>query len=115
MGIKIQDPNTTYELAHPSSAMFVMGHWTCAMQDEADKQCLSVDAKGNISFDISKDREIKVRLSVRDWRGVESEDGTAVACTEENKRKLPPGVLLWLVREIDERAGLRIREEEKKN
>lgn len=111
--IELVDPSKNYEIKHPDGAVFVMAHWTVAMQDEVDSKCIARDAQGRATYLLPLERELKIEMALRDWRGVGSE-GAELPCTPENKRKLPVGVLLWLLQEIDERAGLRIRDSEKK-
>ena len=114
MGIELIDFGKTYELAHPSGAKFMMLHWTNAMQDEVDRACVINKGDNVFSYDISREREMKIDLSVKGWSGITA-DGQEVPCTSENKKKLPVGVTLWLQKELEERAGLRITQDEKKN
>lgn len=116
MGIELIDESKVYELKHPSGAVFKLKHWTLPMQEETDKQCIIIDVStGRVKdYKTSLEREIKLGFSLVGWYGV-SFNGEEVPCTGENKKKLPVGIILWLVREIDERSGLRISEEEKKN
>lgn len=115
MNIELIDPSKNYEIKHPwAEATFVMRHMTTAIQDIIDRECIVPDGKGSFRYDINRDREIKVEQCVVDWKGISS-DGQEVECNAENKKKLPVGVIIWLVREIEERAGLRITPEEKKS
>lgn len=104
----------TYELTHSSGAVFVVKDWTVGMQEEVDRRCLVPDGKGGFNFLVSLEREIKITLAVSNWRGI-TMDGVDAPCTLENKKKLPVGVIYWLVKDIDERAGLRMTEDQKKN
>ena len=113
MGIEIVDPEKSYELPHASGAKFVMSHWTVAMQEEVDRRCLAMDGKGGYTYDVALDRQLKIDFAVKSWSGVTS-NGEEVPCNPENKRKLPVGVQLWLVKDIEERAGLRMTDAEKK-
>jgi hypothetical protein len=112
--IELVDDSKSFDLPHPSGAVFVMKHWTFGMQEEVDKSCVVQDGKGGFTYLVSLEREIKIRLSLQGWRGV-GMNGEEFPCTDENKKKLPVGVILWLIREIDERSGIRMPEEEKKN
>lgn len=114
MLIDLVDPSRTYELAHPSGAVFTLRHWTVAMQDSIDKSCLKYDADGRITYDVPLEREMKIDLALTAWRGVGMNDGE-MPCVPENKKKLPFGVVLWLIRDIEERAGIRMPAEEKKS
>lgn len=114
MALQINDPSKTYELAHSSGAAFIMKHWTLGMQEIVDRECLEQDGKGGYKWNVTRERALKIELCVQDWTGVEK-DGSPLPCTEENKKTLPVGVLIWLVKDIDERAGLRITEAEKKS
>jgi len=114
MSIELVDESAIYELKHQSGAVFFMKHWTFGMQDEVDRACIVQDGKGGFSYEFSKEREIKVRLAIHDWSGINL-NGEPTPCTPENKRRLPVGIVLWLVREIDERAGLKMPEQEKKS
>jgi hypothetical protein len=115
MPIELIDFQKTYELRHPTGAVFTVKHWTNAMQDEVDRSCVLHDKDKNIfSYDIAREREMKIDLSVVGWKEITA-DGQEVECTSENKKKLPVGVTLWLQKEIEERAGLRIAPEEKKS
>ena len=111
--LELASEESRYELSHPSGATFVMSHWMLWMQDEVDKQCIEPDGKGGFAYSVSEERRLKILHAVKDWRGV-SQNGQEVPCTPENKRKLPVGVVLWLVQEIDGRAGLRMSTQEKK-
>lgn len=114
MGIELVDFGKTFEVQHPSGASFILKHWTNAMQDEVDRSCI-VNKGGNVfSYDIAREREMKIELSVVDWKGITA-DGQEVPCNPENKKKLPVGVTLWLQKEVEERAGLRITDTEKKS
>lgn len=115
MGIQLVDPAKTYELKHPSGAVFVMRHWTFGMQEEVDKRCVVQDGKGKFDYNNSLEREIKINLAVESWSGIAAEDGSEAPCTPEVKRRLPVGVVFWLVKNIDEISLIRMPEEEKKN
>ncbi len=114
MPLELVDPSKTYELTHPSGAVFVMRHWTVGMQEEVDRKCYIQDGQGSFQFLVSKERELKLELALTGWRGV-LQDGQPAPCEAEMKKKLPVGVMLWLVKEVDDRSGLRITPEEKKN
>lgn len=112
--IELVNEDDQYEITHTSGAKFTLRHWTRGMQDEVDARCLKTDGKGGYSFDVPLEREIKIEKCLADWEGVISK-GEAVPCTSENKKKLPVGVFLWIIQQIDERAGIRMSGEEKKN
>lgn len=114
MAIELVDFDKTYELEHPAGAKFTVRHWTNGMQDDVDRACIIPKGSNEFSYDIAKEREMKIELSVTAWQGIIS-NGQEVPCTSENKKMLPVGVTLWLQKMIDERAGLRITPEEKKN
>lgn len=114
MALQLKDPSKTYELTHSSGAIFTMKHWTLAMQEIVDRECLEQDGKGSYKWNVTKERALKIDLCVQDWSGIEQE-GNVFPCTDENKKLLPVGVLIWLVKDVDERAGLRITEAEKKS
>ena len=113
MGIELVDGAATYEVTHPSGTVFVLKHRTVGMQEEVDRECLVQDGKGKVSYNVSRERQLKIALALADWRGV-TLGGAPASCAPETKAKLPVGVILWLVREIDERAGLRMADEDKK-
>lgn len=119
MTIQLVDFSKTFELEY-SGAKFTLCHWTNAMQDKVDRACV-VDKGNNIfAYDIAKERELKIDLSVQGWSGIteinpDTNAEQEVTCTSDNKRKLPVGVTLWLQKQIEERAGLRITPDEKKN
>lgn len=109
----IDDSSKGYEVKHPSGATFTILHWTVGMQEEVDRQCIVIDAKGSVSYLPSKERELKLKLAVAGWSDVML-NGEIALCTNENKMRLPVGVMFWIVKEIDERAGLRMTDTEKK-
>lgn len=116
MNIELVDPAKNYEVKHPwMDAVFTMRHMTPAIQEMIDKECIVPDSnsKNGFRYDVARDREIKTEQCVVGWKGIVS-DGQEVECNAENKKKLPVGVIVWLVKEIEERAGLRITAEEKK-
>lgn len=113
MSLELVDGSKNYELSHPSGAKFILRHWTIGMQDETDKRCL-YQQDGKFLYNTALDRELKLDLAVQSWSGVTSE-GQEVPCDSENKKKLPVGIALWLIKEIEERAGLRMQLEEKKS
>lgn len=115
MGIQLVDPSKEYELKHPSGASFTMRHWTVALQEIVDQECISLSGNGEYKYNVSREREIKLDNCVTAWSGIEDEDGGQMPCTSENKRKLPVGIVVWIVKEIDTRAGLRFIPEEKKS
>lgn len=115
MPIRIVDPTTEYELKHQSGAVFRMRHWTVAMQEIVDRECISVEANGDYKYNVTRERQIKVDQCVVSWDGVEDDAGSPVPCTPEAKGKLPVGVIVWIVKEVDVRAGLRYVPEEKKS
>lgn len=110
--IELVDPSKQYDLKHPSGAVFSMRHWTYAMQEEVDRECFKIVGE-NPSWDANKERELKLFLAIVSWSGVVM-DGADAPCTQENKLRLPVGVIFWLIKEIDERAGLRMSPAEKK-
>jgi hypothetical protein len=115
MPIQLVDFEKTYELNHPAGVAFTLKHWTNGMQDAVDRACLLHDKEKNTyTYDIAKEREMKIALALVAWSGVQVE-GEEVPCTPENMKKLPVGITLWIQKEIEERAGLRITEAEKKN
>lgn len=114
MGIELVDESSFFELEHPSGCVFVMRHWTMAMQDQADKDCYVQDGKGGFTYFVAREREFKIDMCLQDWRGI-SAGGKDSPCTPENKKRLPVGVAMWLIKEIDERSHIRMTEEEKKN
>lgn len=114
MTLELSDPSKTYDLAHPSGAKFRLRYWTPAMQEEVDKRCVSVDPGGKISYSVSLEREIKIEHCLIGWEGV-TLGGSEVECGSETKKLVPPGVRLWLIEDIDRKAGFRMGEEEKKN
>lgn len=83
------------------------------MQEIVDKECIVQDGVGGYKYLLSREREIKIQSCVKDWSGV-SFSGTDFPCTPENKKMLPVGVMIWIIKDIDERAGLRMSTEEKK-
>lgn len=109
----IDDSNAAYEWMHPSGVIFKIKHWTVGMQEEVDRNCVIPDWKGSFTYLASKERELKLKLALLDWSGVLL-SGLDAPCTDENKMKLPVGVIFSIIREIDERAGFRISEAEKK-
>lgn len=112
MSLQLVDPSKEYWLDHASGARFLMRHWTVAMQELTDKECFSI-VNEQASYNQSREREMKLSLAVVGWEGVEFGEGTA-PCTDENKKLLPVGVVFWLIQDIDERAGLRMKATEKK-
>lgn len=114
MPLEITDPSKTYELVHSSGAIFTMRHWTLAMQEVVDRECLQQDGKGGYTWNVTRERALKIDLCIQNWSEI-NRDGNPLPCTEETKKALPVGVLIWLVKDIDERAGLRITEAEKKS
>ena|SRR3990167_8323287 len=114
MSLELVDSSKSYTIEHPSGAKFELKHWTNGMQEEVERQCLVQDGKGGFQYLTTREREIKIELALVSWGGV-TQDGVDVPCNSETKKKLPVGVTLWIVRMIDDRAGLRMPEEEKKN
>ena len=113
MPIDLIDENYTYDFTHPSGAVFKLKHWTVGMQEEVDRTCVIPDGKGGFSYLASKERELKLKLALVGWNGVNIQ-GQEAPCTEENKARLPVGVIFSIIREIDEKAGFRITDTEKK-
>lgn len=103
-----------YTLNHPSGVSFSMRHWTIDMQEKVDRECVVQDGKGGFNYLVSKERELKLDLAIESWSGITINNQDA-PCTLENKKKLPVGVILWIIKDIDERAGLRMPESEKKS
>jgi hypothetical protein len=115
MGLELIDYSKNFELVHSSGAKFVVRHWTNGMQDEVNKRCLTIDQESKkMTFDGTLERDLQIEMSVIDWSGI-TFDGQEVPCNSENKKKLPMAVALWLQTQIEERAGLRFTQEEKKN
>lgn len=112
--IDLVDDSETYKISHPKGVIFTLRHWIRGKQDEVDQTCIIRDANGNFGYNVAREREIKLDYCLVDWDGITSK-GEPIPCNSENKRKLPVGVFLWLIQEIDERAGLRMRDEEKKS
>jgi len=114
MSLELTDPSKSYELVHPSGAIFIMRHWTNAMQEEIDRRCIISDGRGGLSYLSALEREIKIDLACQNWRGV-TREGEEVLCNSETKKMLPPGAVLWIVKDVDERAGIRMPDTEKKS
>lgn len=114
MPLEIKDISKSYELKHSSGAVFTMKHWTLAMQEVVDRECLENDGKGGFKWNITRERMLKIDLCIEDWIEI-NRDGNPLPCNAETKKQLPVAILIWVVREIDERAGLRITEAEKKS
>lgn len=114
MAIELIDFEKTFDVSHPAGAVFTLRHWTNGMQDAVDRACLIQEPGKPASYDIAKERQMKLELSLVSWQGIVI--GTEEApCNKDNVKKLPVGVTLWLQKEIEERAGLRITETEKKS
>lgn len=115
MPVELVDFDKTYDVSHPAGVTFTLRHWTNGMQDQVDRACLTQDKeKNSYGYDIAKEREMKLSLALVSWKGVQV-SGEEVPCIPENMKKLPVGITLWIQKEIEERAGLRITEGEKKN
>lgn len=114
MSLELVDNSEVYSANHPSGAVFKLRHWTVGMQDEVDRQCVVHDGKGAFTYLVPRERELKLELALADWSGIMFK-GQEVPCNPDTKKRLPVGVILWIVREIDEKAGLRMTDEEKKN
>lgn len=112
MSLELVGPDDVYELEYRDGVVFKMRHWLRGMQEEVDRRCVVVSGK-DVRYDVSLDREIKIENCLVDWSGI-TQNGAPVPCTPENKKKLPVGVFLWLVQQIEERAGIRMAETEKK-
>ena len=110
--LQLVDPSKEYWLKHPSGAEFLLRHWTVAMQEQTDRECFKiVDDKAQ--YDQARERELKLSLALVNWKNIEL-DGMNVECTDSYKRLLPVGVVFWIIKDIDERAGLRMTDAEKK-
>lgn len=115
MPLELNDPSKTFEIAHASGAVFTLRHWTVAMQEEVERRCIVIkDGGRDMQYLTGLDRELKIDLSVVGWYGI-TLDGSEAECNSENKKRLPVGATLWLQKEIEERAGLRMTQDEKKN
>lgn len=114
MSIELIDESETYTAEHSSGAKFKLRDWTRGMQDEVDTRCIVTDSKGSFSFNVALEREIKLDKCLIDWEGITSK-GESVPCNAETKRKLPVGVFIWLIQQIDERSGIRLKIDEKKS
>lgn len=116
MPLELVDFDKTYEVEYPAAkgVFFTLRHWTNGMQDSVDRACLVNEIGKAAYYDIAKEREMKLAATLVHWKGIVV-NGEEVPCTPENMKKLPVGVTLWLQKEIEERAGLRITEAEKKS
>ena len=116
MGIELIDHSKTFELTYPGGAVFTCRHWTNAMDDEVRRACLVVGdpASGKFSYNSVLEREMMIDMSVVSWTGVFL-DGAEAPCDSQHKKMLPTGTAIWLQRELEELAGLRMTQEEKKN
>ena len=113
MSIELVDSSKHFEVQHPSGAVFVLRYWTMGMQEEVERRCMIIAGK-DIHYNTGLDREMKIEFSVVNWKGIVIE-GVEAPCNPENRKRLPVGVSIWLQKIIEEHAGLRITEEEKKN
>ena len=112
--MELVDDSKTYEFKYPNGEeVFVLKYWTVGMQDIVDRECVESDGKGGVKFLVSKERELQLKLTITEWRGIDFQ-GSPAPCNDENKKKLPVGVINWLIREIEEREGIRIKDAEKK-
>ena len=82
------------------------------MQEQTDRECFKV-VDGQAQYDQARERDLKLSLAMVNWKGVDF-NGNSAECTDVNKRLLPVGVMFWIVKDIDERAGLRMPDSEKK-
>lgn len=115
MPLELNDPSATFDVSHPSGAVFTLRHWTVGMQEEVEQRCVQItDGGKTMNYLTALDREMKIDKSVVSWSGVLL-NGAEVPCNEATKKLLPVGVILWLQKEIEERAGLRLTPEEKKS
>ena len=73
-------------------------------------------AGNNIKFLGGTSQRLKLKYGIADWKNITDDSNNAVPCNDENKEKLPMGVAIWLVNEIDKLNGLNvvIKEEERK-
>ena len=109
----ITDPSKNYSISHPANATFMMKHFTMAMQEIVDRECLIQEGNG-YRWDITREREIKIEQCLIGWDGINFE-GSPLPFSVENSKKLPVGIVIWLVKDIDEKAGVRMAEAEKKS
>lgn len=117
MPLEIHDATKEYKI-EISGGIFNLRHWTVDDQEVVDRECLVEDGKDSngtakFKWHQSKDREIKYDRCVIGWEGI-TMGGAEFPFTPENKSKLPVGIKILLVKEIEERAGLRMTAKEKK-
>ena len=113
MALEIMDPSKETELNHPSGATFRIRYWTNAMQEAVERECVDNTGKNGIQWNVTRDRQMKIDLSLVGWSGI-TMNGEEIPFNDENKKKLPVGVQFWLFKEIEELAGLRMTDKEKK-
>lgn len=117
MSLEIHDQTKEYEI-EMSGATFTLRHWTVDDQEVVDRECIVEDGKDasglpKFKWNQSRDREIKFERCILGWAGIVM-NGQEFIFSPENKKKLPVGIKILLVKEIEERAGLRMTAQEKK-
>lgn len=60
----------------------------------------------DVQFKGGTSQRLKLKYGLVSWDNITDESGVAVPCTEESKDKLPSGVALWIINEIDKLNGL---------
>lgn len=112
MSLEIHDPTKEFSV-NIGDAEFVVRHWTTDDQEVVDRECLVDEGNGKFKWNQSLDRSLKINRCVLGWSGI-TMSGEDFPFTEENKKKLPVGIKILIVKEIEERAGLRMTAKEKK-
>lgn len=110
----IKDPSKEYQVTHPNGAVFTLRHWTLAMQETVDRECLELDEKGGARWNLTKERMIKFSQCLSGWEGITFE-GQPLSFSEDNKKLIPVGIIIWIVKNIDENSGVRLPDAEKKS
>ena len=110
----IKDPSKEYQITHPAGPVFTLKHWTLAMQEMVDRECLEIDDKDGARWNLTRERMIKLEQCLVGWEGLTFE-GELFLFSPENRKMLPVGIIIWIVKDIDEKAGVRLAEAEKKS
>lgn len=95
--------------------LFYIKKLTVSEKAEMDDNSVVPDEKHEIRFLLGTHNRLKIKYGLVGWKNIEDEKGNSLECNDVNKDKLPPGVVTWLLREIDKLNKVVITGEERKN
>lgn len=118
--MKLVDTSETFEREYTEideevKPVFIIRKLTAGEVETIGDSTSVLDDKNRITYLGGTSIRLKIKFALVGWKNVVDNTGKDASCNDINKEKLPPNILSWLSKEIDELSGLTgIAESDKK-